>query len=250
MTIALSLDNLVVGKVWKNVRYGTTRRDMSGVSLAPYDQFNLGLHCGDNAEHAQANREQLCRLLPSRPIWLNQVHGTAVLDADLPFDYPATADAAMTTQVGTVLAIMTADCLPVVIADTQGHVIGAAHAGWRGLQAGVLEQLAQAMRAKYPSSEWQAWIGPAISQAVFEVGQEVYDAFVSTEPVYHAFFKPHTPGKYWADLPAIAEHKLRQQGIQYVEQSGECTYLQSDKYFSYRRENPTGRIVTLVWKTA
>lgn len=244
----MRLDDLVTGKSWKNVRYGTTTRHMTGgVSQTPFDTFNLGLHCGDHAEHAQANRDALTALLPSRPLWLNQVHGTDVLNADEFFTYSVTADAAMTTQVGRVLAIMTADCLPVVLADTEGKVIGAAHAGWRGLQAGVLENLLAQMRGQFPHATFQAWVGPAISQEVFEVGAEVYDAFTHQNEALKVFFKSGLAGKYFADLPGIAKYKLEHNGVQSVELSGECTYLQEDKYFSYRRANPTGRIVTIAY---
>ncbi|MDY3330643.1 MAG: peptidoglycan editing factor PgeF [Pelistega sp.] len=244
----MQLEELVTGKAWKNVRYGTTTRHMSGgVSVAPFDSFNLGLHCGDNAEHAQANRDSLTAILPSRPLWLNQVHGTDVLNADEFFTYPATADAAITTQVGRVLAIMTADCLPVVVADTEGKIIGAAHAGWRGLQAGVLERMVGQMKEQFPQASFQAWVGPAISQAVFEVGAEVYAAFTDSDEALKDFFKSHIAGKYLADLAGIAKYKLEHSGVAAVELSGECTYLQEDKYFSYRKGQPTGRIVTIAY---
>lgn len=267
----MNLSQLVTGEPWAGVCYGTTTRNISGVSQAPFDQFNVGLHCGDHVEYAQANRRQLIAALPNPPIWLKQVHGIDVLDADGPFDYPPTADAAMTTQKEKVLAIMTADCLPVVIADAQATIVGAAHAGWRSLQAGVLENLLEQMKAKVPHAQFRAWIGPAISQPVFEVGEDVYTAFVQTEPALKTFFIPHgvqvdwsktrfgtlqqalfkTPaqGKYLADLAGIAEYKLAQKGVSVITQSGECTYLQKEKYFSYRRENPTGRMVTLAWLT-
>lgn len=245
----MRLDELVTGKTWKNVKYGTTTRGIAGgISEPPFDRFNLGLHCGDRAEHVQANRDALTAILPSRPLWLNQVHGTEILNADEFFHSPATADAAMTTQKGRVLAIMTADCLPVVVSDTEGKIIGAAHAGWRGLQAGILEKLVRQMQAQCPTSALQAWVGPAISQAVFEVGADVYEAFTVTDSTLAMFFKTgEMVGKYFADLPGIAYHKLKQSGVQDIELSHECTYLQENKYFSYRRTNPTGRMVTIVY---
>lgn len=245
----MRLDELITGKVWKNVQYGTTTRNMEGgISEPPFNRFNLGLHCGDKAEHAQANRDALTVALPSRPLWLNQVHGTGVLNADEFFHHPATADAAMTTQKGQVLAIMTADCLPVVIADSEGCIIGVAHAGWRGLQAGILENLVHQMQAQFPASVLQAWIGPAISQAFFEVGAEVYETFTATDSTLAVFFKAgEVTGKYLADLPGIAHYKLKQSGVQDIELSHECTYLQENKYFSYRRANPTGRMVTIAY---
>ncbi|WP_159990771.1 peptidoglycan editing factor PgeF [Pelistega ratti] len=241
--------NLISGQPWERVVYGTTTRNIKGYSQAPFDQFNVGLHCGDNAEAVYKNRALLRTILPSEPIWLNQVHGNKVFDADTMVTEPPQVDAAVTTQKDTVLAIMTADCLPVVIADLQGEVIGAAHAGWRGLQAGVLENTVQMMLTKKPNITLRAWIGPAISQSVFEVGQEVFDAFTKNNADLAVYFKAlPNADKYLADLTGIAAYKLQKKGVQQIEQSGECTYLNAERYFSYRRENPTGRMVTLVWR--
>ncbi len=247
---------LITGQVWPQVAYGTTRRDMPGVSQGPFAGFNLGLHCGDQPEHAQANRQRLTEFLPHAPIWLNQVHGVAVYDADSDADQDKTADAAVTTRADRVLAIMTADCLPVVLADTLGTVIGAAHAGWRGLCAGVLEETAKLMQSKLaqagtPSRQLRAWVGPAISYDCFEVGEEVLQAFSQYDPKVAQFFKPHPsrPNKWFADLPAIAQYRLRAVGVEEIELSGYCTFQEAELFYSYRREAPTGRLATFVWKT-
>lgn len=247
---------LITGQAWSQVAYGTTRRDMSGVSQGPFAGFNLGLHCGDQPEHAQANRERLQEFLPHAPIWLNQVHGVAVYDADNDAEQDNTADAAVTTRADRVLAIMTADCLPVVLADTQGAVIGAAHAGWRGLCAGVLEETVKLMQRKLVqtgnySQAIRAWIGPAISYDCFEVGEEVLQAFSQEDPAVAQFFKPHPshPNKWFADLPTIAKYRLRAVGIEEIELSGYCTFQEAKLFYSYRREAPTGRLATFVWKT-
>ncbi len=247
---------LITGQSWSKVAYGTSRRDMPGVSEGSFAGFNLGLHCGDVPEHAQANRERLKDLLPYAPIWLNQVHGIAVYDADVEQSQDKTADAAVTTRSDCVLAIMTADCLPVVFACDDGTVIAAAHAGWRGLCAGVLEEAVKAMRHKMAQLGIQqqsirAWIGPAISYDCFEVGEEVLLAFTQLDAMVSQFFKPHPSleGKWFADLPAIAKYRLNLQGVQEVELSHYCTFQEANLFYSYRRESPTGRLATFVWKT-
>ena len=252
----MELDQLISGQSWSNVVYGTTRRNMPGVSEGPFAGFNLGLHCGDVLEHAQANRERLKELLPHAPIWLNQVHGITVYDADMQQEQDKTADAAVTTRADCVLAIMTADCLPVVLSDEQGQVIGAAHAGWRGLCAGVLEETVKVMRQKMAhlgigQQGIRAWIGPAISYDCFEVGEEVLQAFTEFDQQVAQFFKPHPRhvGKWFADLPAIAKYRLEAQDIREVELSHYCTFQNEQLFYSYRREAPTGRLATFVWKT-
>ena len=227
----------------------TTRA--GGVSQDERSSLNLGLNTGDEPERVQRNRQRVADSLGSEPIWLAQVHGTDVLDADqdvLP-DAPRQFDAAVTTRQDRSLAILTADCLPVVIWDDQAQVLGVAHAGWRGLQAGVLERTWQAMSARCPQAQsWQAWIGPAISQAHFEVGQEVFDAYVLPNPSLAAFFVPgQRPGKWQADLPGIARHRLEQlcPGKMTVHLSGLCTFKQDDLFYSYRRSPLTGRQATI-----
>ncbi|CAM5217481.1 Purine nucleoside phosphorylase OS=Castellaniella defragrans OX=75697 GN=HNR28_001192 PE=3 SV=1 [Castellaniella defragrans] len=226
-----------------------------GLSPAPWDSLNLGLHVQDDPGTVQANRARLRLSLPAEPLWLEQVHGTQVCEADADGIWRARgvpcADAAVTEVRGRPLAIMTADCLPVVLADGAGTVLGVAHAGWRGLAAGVLENTVAALRRRVPrAAGWRAWLGPAIGQAAFEVGDEVYEAFVDQDPAAAACFErwPHTD-RWHADLAGLARLRLVRAGVSRVESSGECTYRQADRYFSYRRQARTGRQATLAWLT-
>ncbi len=249
----------VTGKVWPGVRYFCTTRQ-GGVSLAPFDTNNMGLHVGDDIDAVRENRKRLAEQLPEAPIWLNQVHGTDVFDADAAVakneltdstdallcsegDY----DASVTSEPGRVLAIMTADCLPVVFAGD--NIVGAAHAGWRGLAAGVLENTVNKMQACSGKLPDYAWIGPGISCRAFEVGLPVREAFLDLAPALAEYFVPHpdNAGKWFADLSAIAAWRLSRLGIAHIEQSGLCTYRQNDLFYSYRRENVTGRMATVIW---
>ncbi|GAA4337871.1 peptidoglycan editing factor PgeF [Pigmentiphaga soli] len=246
---------LLPGPAWPGVRMACTTR-AGGASAGPFGGFNLGAHVGDEPAAVAANRERLQRLLPGAPRWLEQVHGTAVADVDaLPADAVPRADAAVTRRPGTVLAIMTADCLPVVIADARSSVLAVAHAGWRGLLAGVLEQAVTAM-AVGPGVPVRAWLGPAIGPQAFEVGDEVRAAFVAEDPACACAFAA-TGGhdaqgapKWLADLPALAQHRLRRAGVGVVVHSGLCTVAESDRFFSYRRDGRTGRFATLAWLEA
>lgn len=266
----------VTGLPWPGVHYFCTTRQ-GGVSEHAWATLNLGLHAGDEASLVLANRARLRAMLPAEPVWLKQVHGADVFDADrlsaapasgtaadvpvsdvrtsdmpgsdVPVSEVPVADAAVTTQPGTVLAIMTADCLPVVIAGADGKSLGLAHAGWRGLAAGVLEATLEALRARTAhGTPWRAWIGPAISQRYFEVGGDVRAAFCDTDPQASQFFAEKIAGHKWlADLPGLARHRLYSAGVANIELSGECTYARHDQYFSYRRDGQTGRIATLAW---
>lgn len=245
----------VSGKQWPGVRYFCSTRQ-EGVSSGPWSSFNVGLHTDDNSAHVQANRRKLRSGLPGDPVWLTQVHGSTIYDADRLPDWPVdndalapTADAAITTHPGTVLAIMTADCLPVVLASADGRALGVAHAGWRGLADGVLERTLDALRARHrDATSWRAWIGPAIGPRYFEVGGDVFDAFVGHDARATAFFSETIPGTKWlADLPSLARHKLQLAGVDSIELSGYCTYSQSELFYSYRRDGQTGRLVTLAW---
>lgn len=182
-----------------------------------------------------------------RWVTLQQTHGIQVQGiVDQEAGTVLTGDALWTQCRHTVLCLRTADCLPVVLADNNSHIVGIAHAGWRGLQAGVLPALYQAMFSVYPATQWQAWVGPAISQAAFEVGQDVVDAFTKGNPSLSKFFKfGKTSGKYYADLPAIAQTQLQALGVQRITLSGICTYEQVDTCFSYRRHQDTGRLITV-----
>lgn len=247
----------VSGASFTGVRYFSTTRQ-GGVSTGPWASLNLGLHTDDRPDHVQQNRDRLLALLPATPVWLNQVHGIAVHDADNPskqaWQSPnllPVADAAVTCQINTPLAIMTADCLPVVLSNVEGTVLGVAHAGWRGLAAGVLEATLHALQQKSnASTQWQAWIGPAISQPFFEVGDDVYNAFTGQDPTTVLYFyQGAQPSKWLADLPGLAFHRLQQAGVKLVQRSNLCTYNQPASFYSYRRAAVTGRLATLAWLT-
>lgn len=242
----------VTGSPWLGVRYFCSTRE-GGSSLAPWDSLNLGSHVGDAPQAVVQNRGVLRRALPAEPLWLEQVHGTEVCDADgWGGGGPPQADGAVTTRIDHPLAILTADCLPVVLADEGGRVLGVAHAGWRGLVAGVLENTLGRMQSKIPDgARWRAWIGPAISQACFEVGPEVRAAFLERDPTVMRYFVACPGSDRWlADLPAIARHWLHAAGVSHVECSGHCTYRETGLFFSYRRSPRTGRQATIAWLTA
>lgn len=225
-----------------------------GVSRAPYDDgsgaggLNLGMHVGDESEHVRQNRALLRQLLPAEPAWLSQVHDVTVVDAADVGAIPPQADASIATQPGVVCAIQTADCLPVLFCDTQGRVVGAAHAGWRGLAHGVLENTIARMR-NAGASEVLAWLGPAIGPDNFEVGQDVFDAFVTRDAGLASAFRPdgQRQGKYWADIYRLARTILAQSGVQRVYGGGRCTVSEPRRFYSYRRDKITGRMASLIW---
>jgi len=225
---------------------------VGGVSTGDYASWNLGAHVGDDPAAVAENRRRLHALLPAEPLWLNQVHGVAVADADAcGAGVVPTADAAITRATGRVLAVLSADCLPVVLGDVEGQVLGLAHAGWRGLAHGVLEHTLQSLRLRCPQAQgWRAWVGPAISARGFEVGREVLDAFVAVQPQAAACFHPAgAAAKFFADLPGLATLRLRAAGVDHVQGCAECTFSHPERYFSYRQQGRTGRIVTCAWRT-
>lgn len=222
----------------------------------PYGEFNLGDHVGDDMARVHTNRQRLIHAMGITPVWLRQVHGAVVYDAGgyntekIPQDAPE-ADAALTQRRGIACAVLTADCLPVLIADRQARVVGAAHAGWRGLAAGVIEQLIDAM-LRVPgvtTRDLTVWLGPAIGPSAFEVGQEVADAFLAQSAVHAGCFKQHpvAPSKLFADLPGLALNVLQAKGIDDVTLSGLCTVSLEDRFYSYRRTGVTGRMASLIW---
>ena len=226
-----------------NVRAITTTRN-GGFSQGSWSSLNLGTNCGDNPQHVENNRRSLLRLLPSEPRWLNQVHGTNAVGWDKANDPGIKADAIVASQTGQVCAVLTADCLPVLFCNQAGTHIAAAHAGWRGLAAGVLQATVLAMGCK--PADLLAWLGPAIGPQAFEVGKDVYDAFVNQNPENISAFKPH--GDRWlADLYQLARQALRGVGICKILGGGYCTYSEPDKFFSYRRDGVTGRMASLIW---
>lgn len=228
-----------------SVRACSTTR-VGGVSAAPYDSLNLGAHVGDLPESVQENRQRLVEGagLPAMPQWLEQVHGTDV--AHLPLRSLATvaADAAYTDRPGAVCAVMTADCLPVLFCADAGHEVAAAHAGWRGLCGGVLEETLRRFHA--PASQIMAWLGPAIGPQAFEVGPEVREAFMAQHVDAAQAFIPHG-GKYLADIYALARLRLQAQGVTRIYGGEACTVSEPSKFFSYRRDGSTGRMASLIW---
>jgi YfiH family protein len=229
----------------------TTRR--GGASRGPYGDgaggagLNLGTHVGDRPEDVMRNRALLRSLLPAEPAWLSQVHGTAVLDAAGVSGVPE-ADASIATQPGAVCAIQTADCLPVLFCDRQGRVVGAAHAGWRGLAGGVLENTLAAMRGA-GAEDILAWLGPAIGPDRFEVGEDVLAAFTARDRDASTAFKPISgrPGKYLADIYRLARAILRKAGVAGISGGGLCTVTDEGRFYSYRRDKTTGRMASLIW---
>lgn len=221
-----------------------------GFGPLPYGGFNLGQHVGDDPNAVTENRNRLLQVVPAQPVWLNQVHGTRVLELPVTKNEASLeADAVMTTEPGIVCAVMTADCLPVLFADKTGRVVGAAHAGWRGLAAGVLEALVHKMTTSVQGQPENllAWLGPAIGPAAFEVGDDVRDAFVSLDAANVTYFKPGTSGKWLADLSGIATAKLRAMGLNSITSSDYCTYSQTERFYSFRRDQVTGRMATMIW---
>lgn len=220
----------------------TTRR--GGCSAGPYASLNLGTRVGDDPACVKKNREALSRLLPSPPRWLTQVHGAIVVDAARASE-STQADAAMTHDTGVVCTIQMADCLPILFAADSGDIVAAAHAGWRGLAGGVVENTVAAL--SIDPGRILAWLGPAIGPDAFEVGDEVRDAFLSRHADAAAAFRAGRPGKWFADLYALARQRLQQCGITRVHGGGFCTHADSDRFFSHRRDGTSGRMAALIW---
>lgn len=224
----------------------TLRR--GGISAAPFDSFNFGQRVGDDAAALLQNLQRLtvAAQLPAAPQWLEQVHGMDVADLDQPG--PRRADAAVTRSAGVVCAIQTADCLPVLLAAADGSAVAAAHAGWRGLAGGVLAHSVRALRSKAtPGVALQAWLGPAIGPAQFEVGDEVRAVFCAADAGAVAAFAANARGRWLADLYALARRALAAEGVTAVSGGGRCTYTETDSFYSYRRAARTGRMASLVW---
>lgn len=234
----------------------TTLRHGFGWSEAPFAHFNLGTRCGDDPETVARNRDALGALfgLPSAPYWLRQVHGRDVVRLDAAVaqdDGPAAepeADAAVTAVPGAVLAVLTADCLPVALAARDGRQVGVAHAGWRGLAAGVLEATVAAMGL--PGSELQAWLGPAAGPTAYEVGAEVRQAFVDGDADAADCFAATRPGHWHMDLYALARRRLCAAGLAAsdIHGGGLCTISDPDRFYSHRRDARTGRMATVVFR--
>jgi len=234
--------------VLPNVRALSTWRG-GGVSGGLYASLNLGDHVGDAPPSVAANRAALRKAaaLPDEPAWLAQVHGIAVRDLDAPGAAGAAlpADAAVTRQVGRICAILTADCLPVLLAGDAGDRVGAAHAGWRGLAAGVIEAAVAAMGLA--PQRVVAWLGPAIGPLSFEVGAEVRESLLRLDPGAGGAFTANVRGRYFADLYELARRRLAHLGVERVFGGGACTYSEGARYFSHRRDGRTGRQASLIW---
>ncbi|MTD34055.1 peptidoglycan editing factor PgeF [Paludibacterium denitrificans] len=221
----------------------TTRQ--GGVSPAPYHSFNLGAHVGDNPEHVASNRETLRQYLPDEPAWLNQIHGTTVVDAAELDGTLVDADGSFSRQPGIVSVVMTADCLPVLFTNDAGTVVASAHAGWRGLCDGILEATIAATGE--PAINLMAWLGPAIGPDAFEVGAEVRAAFMAHDPAADAAFTAIGDDKYLADIYQLARQRLAENDVTRVYGGDFCTVIDRARFFSYRRDRVTGRMASLIW---
>jgi polyphenol oxidase len=224
-----------------------------GVSAAPYGSLNLGDHVGDKPSNVAENRRRLAAAagLPAEPQWLAQVHGTNVADLDAsqlagaPGGGLGAADACFSRQPRRVCAILTADCLPILLAADSGDLVAAAHAGWRGLAGGVIETLVTAVPA--PPAKLMAWLGPAIGPQHFEVGAEVREMLLQNDAGAAAAFTPNARGRFMTDLGKLARRRLEALGVERIYGGGQCTFAGGDRYFSHRRDGTTGRQATLIW---
>lgn len=240
-----------------SVRATSTTRG-GGVSRGPYASFNLGMHVGDDPRAVAENRLQLRTELhlPREPRWLAQVHGASVLTLEevagkqaggAPGTSP-TGDGAITRMPGQACVVMTADCLPMLFCDRAGKTIAAAHGGWRGLAAGILENTVAAMHT--PAADILAWLGPAIGPEAYEVGDEVRAALTKDHPEADQAFEPRATGKWLCDLYLIASQRLRQAGVTHIYGGGFCTWSERERFFSYRRDGECGRMASVIWLTS
>jgi YfiH family protein len=222
----------------------TTRQ--GGVSQGGYSSFNLGNHVGDDPVAVSTNRARVGNLV-GKPVWLDQVHGIRAIDVArfVSVDQPPQADAAFSREPGAACVVMTADCLPVLFCNESGSVVAAAHAGWRGLLAGVLEETIRAMAV--PGNAVMAYLGPAIGPQAFEVGDEVRSAYLAENSAAAAAFKPTAPGKWLADIYLLARQRLVGQGVQRIFGGSFCTASDPERFFSYRRDGQTGRMAAMIW---
>lgn len=227
----------------------TTRA--GGVSLAPYASLNLGAHVKDDAMTVAHNRQLLSPYLPSEPVWINQVHGIKAINAGMA-GCATEADAAYTIKAHTVCVTMTADCLPVLLCDQAGTVIAAAHAGWKGLLDGVIESTIHSMllaTSGLKAQHLMAWLGPAIGPQAFEVGSEVCEAFMTVDANAALAFNPIANNKWLGDIYQLARQRLNTIGISQIYGGDFCTYTDEARFFSYRRDQVTGRMATMIWLT-
>lgn len=249
-TKTMSINSSFIIPNWpapKNVKSLQTTR-MGGVSQGVFTGFNLGDHVADDPSYVALNRNQLTEQLPSAPKWLTQVHGVDVVNGAT-CEQAVSADASFCHEPSVVCAVMTADCLPVLFCDEQGQQVAAAHAGWRGLLDGVIEQTLQTFTA--PMNQVLVWLGPAIGPQAFEVGAEVRAAFVEKDPVAEVCFKPSGQANKWlADIYGLAKLRLQAVGVTQIYGGEFCTFSQTDTFFSYRRDGQTGRMASCIWREA
>lgn len=219
---------------------------VGGVSVGPYESLNLGAHCGDDINDVEENRRRLfaAAQMPSKPVWLEQVHGHAVLRLTGEPYASKRADASWSGTPGTVCVVMTADCLPVLFCNQAGSEVAAAHAGWRGLCDGMLEATLASFNDR--PENIMAWLGPAIGPQAFEVGDDVRDAFIAKDSQAASAFRP-TGSKYFADIYQLARQRLTAVGITKIYGGDRCTFTEKDDFFSYRRDRITGRMASFIW---
>ena len=236
-----------------SIRAGCTTR-IGGYSLGPYRAFNLANHVADDPQTVVQNRQHLSQglVLPSEPVWLNQIHSNQVYchdNVDNGQQLNPDADAIYSQQPKSVCTVMTADCLPVLFCDEQGESIAAAHAGWRGLANGILRNTLS--KFSQPNSQILAWMGPAIGASAFEVGRDVYDAFCQTDSRYEKSFAEQSEGKtekWLMDIYQAARVQLQSLGLTKIYGGEYCSYTQADRFYSYRREQTTGRMASVIWR--
>lgn len=228
-----------------NVRAFVTTR-AGGVSVGEYASMNLGTGSGDEPGRVERNRQVVADLLPTAPRYMVQVHGNQVADLDIfrEADTPS-ADAAVSSTPGRVATVLTADCMPLFVADMRGGRVGIAHAGWRGMASGVIENVVRSLGA--PAADVAAWMGPAIGPTAFQVGPEVKEAFERFDPAAGTAFVPDAPGKFMCDLYALARQRLTRAGVREIHGGGFCTYRESARFFSYRRVQKSGRMGAFIW---
>ncbi|MBW9270668.1 MAG: peptidoglycan editing factor PgeF [Candidatus Thiodiazotropha sp. (ex. Lucinisca nassula)] len=227
------------------VRAGTTTR-LGGVSLGGFESLNLAQHVEDDPHAVVENRKRLSQslALPGEPFWLTQIHGCdiALGERDSP---GCQADGVYTRRSGVVCAVLTADCLPLLLTDRDGREVSAVHAGWRGLASGIIEQAVAGMSA--PAESILAWMGPAIGPAAFEVGDEVREVFIEQATEDAQAFVAGRPGHWWADIYQLARQRLNRSGVGFISGGDYCTVADRERFFSYRRDGVTGRMASLIW---
>jgi len=230
-----------------NVHAGTSWRQ-GGISQGAYASLNLAMHVGDDAPAVIENRRLLG--LPTEPIWLKQVHGPGIVNAGKvakkKTEQVIEADAAYTDQAGVICAVLTADCLPLLLCDRAGSRVAAVHAGWRGLAAGIIERAVTALQL--PADQLLVWLGPAIGPHAYEVGEEVREAFLRIDADARTAFRLSRPAHWWMDIYQLARHQLAQRGVTEVYGGDHCSWTEADHFYSYRRDGVTGRMASVIWR--